>query len=328
MDDSSIAGFPRRVSYRSNDLLKEFPMFAMPPIVQTKVFARLPDSLRCPGRRSAWTDARQHREVHSFLEGPSFDRDGNLYCTDIPYGRIFRIAPDGSFTLIAEYDGEPNGLKIHRDGRLFIADHRRGLLAMDPDSGKIETVLERAYGEGFRGLNDLIFAANGDLYFTDQGQSGMQDPSGRVYRLRAGGALECILDGIPSPNGLALNGDESILYVNVTRANAVWRLPLDKHGHTSKVGVFIHLSGGSGPDGLAVDQAGNLAIAHPGLSAAWVFSASGEPVYRIASCAGTRITNLAFGGKDNRTLYMTESESGSILTAELPTAGLALYSHA
>jgi gluconolactonase len=303
-------------------------MFAAPPILQTKVFAHLPDSLRCPGRRSAWTDARQHREVHSFLEGPSFDRDGNLYCTDIPYGRIFRISPAGEFTLVAEYEGEPNGLKIHRDGRIFIADHRRGLLVLDPASGKVETLLERAHGEGFRGLNDLIFAANGDLYFTDQGQSGLQDPSGRVYRLRVGGALECVLDGIPSPNGLALNADESILYVNVTRGNAIWRLPLDRHGHTSKAGIFVHLSGGSGPDGMAIDQAGNLVIAHPGLSAAWVFSASGEPVYRIASCTGSRITNMAFGGKENRTLYMTESESGSILTAELPAPGLVLYSHA
>lgn len=303
-------------------------MFAPPALIQTRVFARLPDSLRCPGRRSAWTDARQHRDVHSFLEGPSFDRQGNLYCTDIPYGRIFRITPDGTFNLAAEYDGEPNGLKIHRDGRIFIADHRRGLILMDPASGKIETLVERAHGEGFRGLNDLIFAANGDLYFTDQGQSGLQDPSGRVYRLRAGGALECVLSGIPSPNGLALNADESILYVNATRGNSVWRLPLGKDGNTSKVGIFIHLSGGSGPDGLAIDQAGNLAIAHPGLGAAWVFSAHGEPVYRIVSCAGSRITNLAFGGPENRTLYMTESESGSILTAELPSPGLALYSHA
>jgi gluconolactonase len=303
-------------------------MFAPPALIQTQVFARLPDSLRCPGRRSAWTDARQHRDVHSFLEGPSFDREGNLYCTDIPYGRIFRISPDGVFTLVAEYDGEPNGLKIHRDGRLFIADHKRGLIAMDPASGKIDTVVERAHGEAFRGLNDLIFAANGDLYFTDQGQSGLQDPAGRVYRLRVNGALECVLSGIPSPNGLAFNGDESILYVNVTRGNEVWRLPLGKDGNASKVGVFLHLNGGSGPDGLAIDRAGNLAIAHPGMSAAWVFSAHGEPVYRIVSCAGSRITNLAFGGPENRTLYMTESESGAILTAELPSPGLPLYSHA
>ncbi|HEY0293972.1 MAG TPA: SMP-30/gluconolactonase/LRE family protein [Bordetella sp.] len=302
-------------------------MFAPPAPIQTRVFARLPDSLRRSGQASAWTAARSHRDVHSFLEGPSFDREGNLYCTDIPFGRIFRVSPDGQFTVVAEYDGEPNGLKIHRDGRLFVADHRRGLLAIDPASGRIETVLDRAYGEGFRGLNDLIFASNGDLYFTDQGQSGMQDLSGRLYRLRAGGELECVLDGMPSPNGLALSADESTVYVNLTRGNAVWKAPLDKHGRASKVGVFLHLNGGTGPDGLAVDESGNLAIAHPGMGSVWVFSARGEPLYRILSCAGERPTNLAFGGPDNRTLFITESESGSILCADLPAPGLRLYSH-
>ena len=151
-------------------------MFAPPTIIQTEVFARLPDRLHC-SRPSAWVAARQYDKLGSFLEGPSFDRDGNLYCTDIPYGRIFRVSPKGEFEVVAEYDGEPNGLKIHKDGRIFLADHRKGLLQLDPKSGKITPILESANSEGFRGLNDMIFAKNGDLYFTDQGQTGLQDPS-------------------------------------------------------------------------------------------------------------------------------------------------------
>jgi gluconolactonase len=302
-------------------------MYPPPQRIETKVFARLPDSLRATGRRSPWADARQHKDVHSFIEGPAFDRNGALYCTDIAFGRIFSIDAQGQFEVVADYGGEPNGMKIHRDGRAFIADHRLGLLTLDIASGEVTPLLDRAWGEAFRGLNDLVFASNGDLYFTDQGQSGLQDPCGRVFRLRANGVLECVLDRIPSPNGLALNADESVLFLNVTRANAVWRVPLDRHGHASKVGVFLHLSGGSGPDGLAIDEDGNLAVAMPGTGSVWMFSPQGEPLFRIVSCAGIRPTNLAFGGADRCTLFITESGTGSILSAQLPSPGLRLFSH-
>src|SRR5215210_6392947 len=109
--------------------------FAPPPSVPTEVFTRLPDQYRRP-RRTAWADTnRGGYEIDSFLEGPSFDRDGRLYVTDIPYGRIFRISPDGEWDQVAEYDGWPNGLKIHKDGRIFITDCRHGLLVLDPESG-------------------------------------------------------------------------------------------------------------------------------------------------------------------------------------------------
>ncbi|HSQ03815.1 MAG TPA: SMP-30/gluconolactonase/LRE family protein [Burkholderiales bacterium] len=303
-------------------------MFAAPPIIETQVFARLPDALRITGRQTAWVAARQHENPYSFLEGPSFDRAGNLYCTDIPYGRIFKVTPDGKFHVVAEYDGEPNGLKIHKDGRIFITDHRKGLLLLDAATGKVTPVLERANSEGFRGLNDLFFARNGDVYFTDQGQSGLQDPSGRVFRLTAGGTLSCVLRGIPSPNGLVLTREEQTLYVNVTRANAVWRLPLLPNGDTTKVGVFLQLSGGlGGPDGLAIDEEGNLAVAHAGFGTVWLFSRIGEPLYRIKSCTGLKTTNLAYGGPDRKTLYITESETGTILSARMPVAGAPMFSH-
>ena len=122
--------------------------------------------------------ARQHAAVTCFLEGPSVDRAGNLHCTDIPFGRIFRISPDREWHLVTEYDGEPNGLKIHRDGRLFVTDHKRGLVVVDPETGAVTPLLDRAFTEGFRGVNDLCFARNGDIFFTDQGQSGLQEPSG------------------------------------------------------------------------------------------------------------------------------------------------------
>ena len=168
----------------------------------------------------------------------------------------------------AEYDGWPNGLKFHRDGRAFIADHKRGIMQFDPASGAVTPVLEEVRREGFKGTNDLVFARNGDLYFTDQGQTGLQDPTGRVYRLSTSGQVNCLLDNIPSPNGIVLSPDEKTLFIAVTRANQVWRLPLHPDGTTSKVAAFLTLSGGlAGPDGLAIDEAGGLAVAHCGLGA-------------------------------------------------------------
>ena len=302
-------------------------MFAPPAIIQTEVFARLPDRLH-GSRPSAWIAARQHGKLGSFLEGPAFDRAGNLYCTDIPYGRVFRVSPQGEFELVAEYDGEPNGLKIHKDGRIFIADHKKGLLLLDPQRGSVTPVLENANGVPFRGLNDMIFADNGDLYFTDQGNSGLHDPYGSVYRLRVDGRLDCVLRNLASPNGIALDREERNLFVNLTRANAVWRVPLLPSGEATRVGLFLQLSGATGgPDGLAVDDNGGLAVSHAGFGSVWLFDKFGEPLYRVKSCAGPSTTNIAFGGPDRRTLYITESSSGQILTAKVPVAGSVLYAH-
>jgi gluconolactonase len=302
--------------------------FDAPPVIPTRVFARLPAELRKTGRDTEW-----HRGQpgvlpdHSLLEGPAFDRDGTLWCVDLPYGRIFRVSPDGRFSVAVEYNGEPNGLAIHRDGRVFIADYANGIMVLDPAKGRVEPFLTRVRLERFKAVNDLTFASNGDLYFTDQGLTGLHDPTGRVFRVRADGRIDCLLDNVPSPNGIALDPTETMLYVAVTRANAVWRAPLMADGTVAKVGNFIQLSGGGGPDGLAVDSAGNLAIAHIGLGVVWLFSQRGEPMARIQSTVGQHTTNVAFGGPDGRTLHITESESGSLLQADMPVPGMRLFSH-
>lgn len=296
--------------------------------VTAECFARLPDDLRRAGQRSAWLDLHLRGAArHSLLEGPSFDRAGNLFLVDVAFGRIFRISPDGRFTVVAEYDGEPNGLKIHRDGRVFVADHRHGIMMLDPATGTVDPVCTGHAGAPFKGVNDLFFDMSGDLYFTDQGQTGLHDPAGRVFRLRADGSLDLVLSGLPSPNGLVLNRDETALYVAVTRDNAIWRLPLLLDGSVSKVGAFIRLSGGVGPDGLALDAEGGLAVAHIGLGAVWLFDPVGEPVLRINLPEGRSPTNLAFGGTDNRTLFITEAESGCVYTARLDIPGQPMYSH-
>ena len=101
----------------------------------------------------------------------------------------------------------------------------------------------------------------------------------------------------------------------------MWRLPLLLTGFPSKVGVFIQMSGGIGPDGMAADEAGNLAVCHPGLGSVWLFAPSGEPIARMRSCTGHYPTNCAYGGEGRKTLYITESHTGSILVASMPVAG-------
>jgi gluconolactonase len=304
-------------------------MFAAPPSLKAEIFASIPEKFLKRGARSEWVDIQFHgADTPTFLEGPAFDAAGNLWVTDIPWGRLFKITPGGEVALGTEYDGQPNGLKFMADGRALIADHHHGIMLFDPASGKVEPYLTRDLLEPFKGCNDLTIARNGDLYFTDMGQSGLHKPNGRLYRLRADGQLECLLDNIPSPNGLVLNKAETVLYLAVTRANAVWKVPIMPDGRISKVGHFVQLSGGtSGPDGLAMDEDENLIVCHNGFGAVWQFSAVvGEPLLRINSPCGIYTTNCAFGGPDNKTLYITESRSGTVLRAQMATAGRSLYS--
>ena len=298
-----------------------------PMVREAEVFTQMPAEFRRTGVRSAWADAnRGGQPTDSFLEGPVFDAEGKLYVTDIPFGRIFSIDPTGAWALVAEYDGEPNGMKFLNPRELLIADYQNGLMVCDIASGSVKPYLQRRNSERFKGINDLVFDRAGNLYFTDQGQTGLHDPTGRLYRLRPNGQLDLLLGNVPSPNGVALSADDRVLYLAVTRANAVWRVPLLDDGSVSKVSAFFTSHGPSGPDGLAMDSLGRLIVANPGLGCAWVLDHRAEPVQVLRSPLGASLTNIAFGGPDRQTLYCTESVSGSILRASMDAPGLPLAS--
>ena len=291
---------------------------APPRLIDTSVFSAMPDRFRRKGVRSDWADAnRPGQPTDCFIEGPSFDADGNLYIVDIPFGRIFRVAPDGTWSLLVEYDGWPNGLKIHPDGRMLVADYRHGIMEFDAVKGRMRPVLTARNSESFKGCNDLYIAANGDIYFTDQGQTGLHDPTGRVYRLGQGGRLDCLIDTGISPNGLVLDPTETVLFVAMTRDNAVWRVPLMKDGGVAKVGRFCSTFGTSGPDGLTMDKAGRLFVAHASLGHVFVFAPNGALIARIKSCAGQSCTNVTIGGKDGDRFYVTESVTGTVMVADI-----------
>lgn len=293
-------------------------MFNAPLSLTTETAFELPSYLHESGAHNPWVVANLNgADIHSYLEGPCFDKDGNLWLVDIPFGRIFRVTRTGEWDLIIKYDGWPNGLKFHPDGRLIIADRRHGLLAMDVDSRRVSPLVTHYISQRFKGVNDLTFARNGDLYFTDQGQTGLHDPSGAVYRLKVDGSLQLLLTNIPGPNGLVLSEDENTLFVAATHDNAIWRVPLVEGG-VSEVGKFIQLSGGTGPDGLAIDHDNNLFVAHHRLGCVWQFDKRGEPKYRIDSSRGDWTTNLAIHPEHPNEIYITESQTGSVLKATLP----------
>src|SRR5580698_3536287 len=278
---------------------------APPRLIGTEVFSAMPDRFRRKGARTDWADAnRPGQPTDCFIEGPCFDAEGHLTIVDIPFGRIFRIAPDGTWSLLVEYDGWPNGLKIAPDGRILVADYRHGLMELDAKAGRMQPVVTSRHSESFRGCND-------------QGQTGLHDPTGRVYRLTKDGRLDCLIDTGISPNGLVLDPNEAVLFVAMTRDNAVWRAPLMKDGSVAKVGRFCSMFGPSGPDGLTMDSAGRLYVAHASLGHVLVFARNGELIARIKSCTGPTCTNVAIGGEKRDRLYITESSTGTVLVADI-----------
>lgn len=292
------------------------------PIIKTaQVWTTLPDQFRQTAKPTAWANANCGAEViDSFLEGPLFDHHGNLYVTDIPYGRVFKITPAGHWELVVQYEGEPNGLKWWRDDVLLITDYQNGLMKLDLNTRTVSPLLTRRNSESFKGVNDLTFDSRGNLYFTDQGQTGLHDPTGRVYRLRPDGQLECLLNNVASPNGIVLSPDERVLFVAATRGNEVWRAPFMPDGSVSKVGRFFYSHGPMGPDGLAMDAQGHLMVANPGLGCVWRLNGNAEPTDVWQSAAGHGVTNLAFAPAKAVALA-TESISGSILRFETPCEG-------
>jgi gluconolactonase len=294
-----------------------------PPIrIEAKPFAVVPEAFSTP-RVSAWSRAHLGgRALGSFLEGPAFDASGHLFVVDIPHGRIFRISPEGVFSLVASYDGWPNGLKVLPSGKLLIADHRLGLVEVDPADGAMRVRVDGYRGERFRGLNDLTLAPDGNIYFTDQGQTGLQEPAGSVFRWNPlSERLTRVLSGIPSPNGLVANAEGTHLFVAVTRANAIWRLPFVEDGGVSKVGVFINLSGGGGPDGMTMDADGGFVVAQPGVGVLR-FDAFGILTHFVDGGRGASLSNVAFHISGDSRLFITDSGRGQVLVADMPFPGV------
>jgi gluconolactonase len=280
---------------------------------------RLPENYRHTGEPSAWAKmTRPDQPMHSFLEAAFFDAAGNLWLSDVPYGRVFKVSPEGDWSLAHQIDGEPHAMRIAPDGRHIAVDYRHGLIELTGQSDfyVLSTGLE---SQPYLGLSDMDYAPDGALWFTDSGRTSLSDPKGRVYCLSPSGVLRLVLDCVPYSNGICFSPDGAWVYVAATRANQVWRFSsnLPTTGQPM-VGVFLQLSGGLGPDGLATNEKGWLTVAQAQAGRAYVFDALGDPIAEVRLPDGLWTTSVTFHPDDQSKLYIVDAQTGTIFVANIP----------
>lgn len=294
-------------------------MIGTAPRLTATLFTRLPDALRHRGEPSPWAKmTRPGQPMHSFLEAAFFDEAGDLWLCDVPYGRVFRIFPGGDWSLVHRIDGEPHAMRLMPDGRRLAVDYRRGLIQLTGEAS-FEVLSKGEPGRDFLGLSDMTLAPDGALWFTDSGRTSLTDPVGRVYRFGLEGDLRLVLDNVPYANGICLSPDGGFVYVAATRANQVWRLASRLPGDGKPMsGAFLQLSGGLGPDGLATNSRGWLAIAQAQAGRAHVVTALGDPVAEVRLPEGLWTTSVTFHPDDPQRLVIIDAEFGAVFTADLP----------
>jgi gluconolactonase len=274
-------------------------------------------------------------------EGPVW-RQGALLFSDIPKNTIHRWHETEGLSVFLRPAGHTgpkpfgrelgsNGLTVDAQARLVMADHgNRQIARLDESNFTKTTLADRYDGKRLNSPNDLVHRSNGDLYFTDPpyGLAGLNDdptkelPFNGVYRLTPNGELTLLTKDVPFPNGLAFSPDEKTLYVaNSQRSRAVWMAyDVNADGTISNGRVLFDATplvqrGLPGvPDGLKVDQHGNLFATGPG--GVLVISHQGRHLGTISTPKAT--SNCAWGD-DGSTLYLTSSDR--LLRIRLSTRG-------
>lgn len=293
-------------------------MMRAAPVLTAEPFCALPDALHHKGEPSDWAKmTRPGLQMHSFLEGAFFDNDRNLWLSDVPYGRVFRITPNGAWHVEHQIKGEPHSMRLAPDGRRIAVDYRHGLVELT-GTQSFDVLASGLPGQPFLGLSDMAFAPDGTLWFTDSGRSSLSDPVGRVYAYGPDQTLRLVLDNIPYSNGICLSPDGAWVYVAVTRANQIWRFSarLPANGFPM-VGTFLQLSGGLGPDGLATNADGWLAVAQAQAGRAYVFNAMGDALAEIRLPEGLWTTSVAFHPDHPRRLFIVDAQNGAVFKADL-----------
>lgn len=286
-------------------------------ILTAKLLTALPTDLHHKGAPSAWAEmTRPGQKMHSFLEAAFFDAHGNLWLSDVPYGRVFSVSPAGEWTVEHKIDGEPHAMRLAPDGRRIAVDYKHGLIALTGETSF--DVISAGDGRPFLGLSDMAYGPDGALWFTDSGRSSLSDPTGRVYRW-CYGALRRVLDCVPYSNGIAVSPDNAWIYVAATRANQVWKFStrLPSEGQPM-LGTFLQLSGGLGPDGLACNAHGWLAVAQAQAGRAYVFDSLGDPIAEVRLPQGLWTTSVTFHPDDPQKLIIVDAQFGAVFHCTLP----------
>lgn len=281
----------------------------------------------------------------TFTEGPVWlpataSSDGFLLFSDPNDNRIYRLTQEGEVSVfrtksgyagadIGEYH-QPgsNGLALDGQGRLTINQHgNRRVIRVEPH-GNITVLADRYEGKRLNSPNDLVYRSDGSLYFTDPpfglpktfDDPRKELPYSGVYRV-ANGSLQLLATELSGPNGIAFSPDEGVLYVGNwdEKRKVVMRYELRDDGSLAEGRVFADLTrepGEEAIDGVKVDRAGNVYVCGPG--AVWIFSPEGKRLGLIRTEEAPH--NLAWGGDDARTLYITAQSSIYTITLNIPGA--------
>jgi gluconolactonase len=257
-------------------------------------------------------------------EGPAFAQDDDLYFVNWLSSAIMRMTPEGAISEFFNTGGIPAGLAFHSDGSLYVADEGEEIHGILRIADGEAAIVVNAYGNRpLNGANDLMFDSNGTLYFSDPWGSSAENPVGAFYRYFPDGVLEQIDRDLAFPNGVAVGIGGDAVYLAETYKNRILRYPIAADGTIGPREEFAALPGGSGPDGMALDEAGNLYVAHYGGGKVAIFAPSGDLVDQIP-VPGASVTNVAFGG-DGRTLVITEVETASLYQTRVDVPGLPLF---
>jgi gluconolactonase len=287
----------------------------------------------------------------AFTEGPAVSADGTVFFSDIENNRILRLNPDGTRVVFREPSHRTNGNTFDREGRLchcegaeFGPGGGRRVTRTDLSTGQYEVLAERVDGVRFNSPNDICVDGQGRIYFTDPcygDRSIMEMSIEGVYRIDPDRQLTRIIaqPDIERPNGIAVTQDARTLYLvdscpTVGGHRKIWAFDLDETGSPSNQRTVIDFAPGRGGDGMRLDIEGNLYVAAgimiprsphetddvpPGI---YVIRPDGELIGRIPVYEDV-LTNLAFGGIDGKTLYITAGKS--LLQTRVAVPGQVAY---
>jgi gluconolactonase len=247
-------------------------------------------------------------EVPGYCEGVVFDRAGQAYISDTNHGTIYRVSPAGEATVWAKTTA-PNGHKILQDGTHLVCD-KGAVLHLDADGKRLADASNECDGKPLREPNDLTIDPKGGFYFTDPGGSSLKNPIGTIHYVDPQGKTHLVAEGLAFPNGIVLRPDGKTLLVGESQQNRILAYDMTAPGKLGERRVLATLPSKQGdqianePDGMALDEEGNLYVAHYGMHTVQVVSPDGK---LLRSYPGGNLTtsNVAFAGPGRDRLYIT-----------------------
>ncbi|MBV8571051.1 MAG: SMP-30/gluconolactonase/LRE family protein [Acidobacteriaceae bacterium] len=246
-----------------------------------------------------------------FTEGPVWDPAGFIYVSDEEQNKIYRVYLDGHKETLLSL-GDPDGNTFDQQQRLIdTASVLRAIIRVDPD-GHYTVLADRYQGQRFNSPNDVVLGPDGAIYFTDptldlpKGEK-QETPFQGVYRLGQDGSVRLLIKDMSQPNGLAFSPDGKRLYVDDSERRDIRVFDFSADATVSNERLFGEEkeSGNAVPDGMRVDLSGNLYVTGP--KGIWVWDPHGNHIGTIA--LPEQPANLAWGGKEYSTLYITATHS-------------------